>query len=138
MLEEHGARRRSHLGAPSGRAVGNLFACALAFLGLWAAFVESGVLWPALIGAGAMALCAFVWPELLVPLARTWMSIGAALHRVFSPILIAVLFVAAVVPMSLIYRILRRDRMKRRYDPSAPTYWVSRSAKAASSWTKQF
>lgn len=48
---------------------------------------------------------------------------GAALGRVFGPLLLAVLFFLVVTPVGLVLRLVGRDLLQLRRDPRAPSYW---------------
>jgi hypothetical protein len=54
---------------------------------------------------------------------RAWTALGAALGRVVSPAVLAVLYFLVVTPFGLVSRLLRRDRLGLRPDPEAGTYW---------------
>jgi hypothetical protein len=77
--------------------------------------------WLASIG-GAMFVVA------LVPVAGRlayigWMTVGVALGRVTSPIVLLVVYVMLVVPVGLAFRLLRRDTLRRRLDEASGSYW---------------
>lgn len=71
------------------------------------------------------AILAIAAPNLLTPLNRAWMQFGALLHRIVSPIVLAVLFFVVITPFGLVMRVMKRDplRLSRHEDRS---YWVDR------------
>ena len=52
-----------------------------------------------------------------------WMTLGVALGRVTSPIVLLVVYVLLVVPVGVAFRFLRRDMLRRRPDEGARSYW---------------
>lgn len=77
-------------------------------------------------------------PTLLAPLQRIWLAIGLALHRVMSPIVLAVVFFVGVTPFAVLVRVLHPQLARRiRPNASASTYWIARDA-GASPMDQQF
>jgi hypothetical protein len=62
----------------------------------------------------------------LAPLNHAWMKLGAALHKVVSPVVMGVMFFGLFTPMGWVMRRLGWDAMKRSYDPKAGSYWIRR------------
>jgi hypothetical protein len=82
-------------------------------LGLWAAAALCGLL-------------AAVAPAALRPLYVALLVITWPIGFVVSHVIMAVLFYGLFTPIALIFRLMRRDAMQRRFDPSATTYWTPR------------
>jgi hypothetical protein len=93
----------------------------------------------ALATAAALAAAAAIRPSLLRPFNRLWFEFGRAIHRVVEPVLMALIFAGAIVPLAMLMRLFGRDalRLKRTGDA---TYWIARQppGPAAGSLTKQF
>src|SRR5436190_4305392 len=77
--------------------------------------------------AGAFLLLALVRPALLTPLNIAWTKLGLLLNKVTSPVLLAIVFYAGVLPTGLLMRALGKDPMRRTRDPKATSYWIPRS-----------
>jgi hypothetical protein len=92
--------------------------------------------WALLASAGLAAIAAIL-PRVLRPFNRVWTRIGLLLNRVTSPVLLAVVYYAAVVPTGLVMRALGRDPMRRARDPQAGSYWITRQS-APGPMTRQF
>lgn len=82
-------------------------------------------LW-ALAVAGAALAAALVKAELLAPLHRVWFKLGLLLHRIVSPVVLALLFYGVVTPTGLILRVLGKDPLRLRFDRGAASYWIPR------------
>jgi hypothetical protein len=66
-------------------------------------------------------------PGLLTPLNRAWMKLADLLHWITSPIILGVLFYALFTPVALLMKLIKRDALKRGFDPTLATYWNTRS-----------
>jgi hypothetical protein len=73
-----------------------------------------------------LSVFAIVRPAIVSPLAEAWADPGHLLGRVTTPIVLAIVFAAVVVPLGLFMRALGKDVLKLRRDASASTYWVER------------
>lgn len=72
----------------------------------------------ALLGiAGAMR------PHWVRPVYRAAMIFSHRVGGVVGKVLLALLFVAAIIPLGLLLRLAGRDLLERRRDPRAATYW---------------
>jgi hypothetical protein len=89
------------------------FGHADAGLGVWAA------------GAVAAGVYAAIRP-LRLPMYLAWMNLFFPLGWVVSHAVLVVVFFGVVTPVALAMRLVRYDPMKRRLEPSAPTYWTGR------------
>ena len=98
------------------------------------------VRWWAVVPAAAVLLLWLVRPRWLTPLNRVWVRLGALLGRVTTPLITGLLFFLGVTPLAWLYRLLGKDPLARRFDRSAPSYWVQRrpSGPAPESMQRQF
>jgi hypothetical protein len=83
--------------------------------------------WAASI-AIVFALLALLWPKRLAVPNRLWLRFGLLLHAVISPIVLALLFYAAIVPIGLLKRIFGNDALRLRADRAADSYWITRDS----------
>jgi hypothetical protein len=65
-------------------------------------------------------------PSALASLNRGWMKLGAAMHRVVSPVVMGLLYFGLFTPMGFAMRLFGWDAMKRTWDPAAKSYWSRR------------
>ena len=68
--------------------------------------------------------CPSRWTTRLAPLNRLWARFGAVLHDIVNPVIMGLLFVTSIVPIGLLMRLLGKDFLRLRRDPSAATYWI--------------
>jgi len=76
--------------------------------------------------AAAFAVVAYAAPNVLAPLNCLWAKLGHLLHMIVSPLFLAVLFYGCVVPVGFLMRLSGKDPMRRRFEPSAESYWIVR------------
>jgi hypothetical protein len=114
----------------SGRAFGFVLAVVFLLLALWP-LLERGSphrsprVW-AIAVAAAFALCAWLAPRLLAPLNRLWLRFGDLLHKIISPVALAVVFFGVITPIAFLMRLFRRDTLLLHRRSARPSYWVRR------------
>ena len=138
-METKQPNRESEIVLPSNRSFGLLFVIVFLIVAVWPLFFGGGLrLWAVAVSA-LFALAALVVPGILTPLNRLWMKFGAVLHRIVSPIVLAILFFVVITPYGLVMRAFKRDPLRLRREAS-DTYWVDRSppGPAPDSMDKQF
>lgn len=110
----------------SERSFGLVFASVFAIFALLPLWHERPLRGWALGIAAAFLLVALLRSALLAPLNRLWFRFGLALGAMMTPVMMALLFVAAVIPTALALKLFRKDPMLRRLSPEAETYWERR------------
>ena len=73
--------------------------------------------------AGPLVLALSLVPRVGRLLYVLWMGLGLTIGAVTSPILLFVVYVLLVVPVGIVFKLRRRDAMKRALDARAETYW---------------
>ena len=71
-------------------------------------------------------LLAIFRPKYLLPFYVVISAIGLPIGIVVSFVILAVLYFGVFTPIALIFRLLGRDALHRRFDASAKTYWTPR------------
>jgi hypothetical protein len=83
--------------------------------------------WRWTIGIAAVFLAATLFhPAGLKPLNRLWHKFGMLLHRVISPIVMALVFFGTVLPTGLVMRMLGKDPLRLKRLPNVDSYWIER------------
>lgn len=73
---------------------------------------------------GVLALAA---PRLLSVANRLWYRFGLLLHAIINPVILGVLFFAAVTPVGLAMRAAGKRLLQRRFEPDSKSYWIHRN-----------
>lgn len=111
---------------PSNRSFGTLFVVVFALVGTYG-WWRAHATYPWAFALSALTLVVtLAKPDWLAPANRAWMKFGEILNRIVSPIALGIIFFGVLTPMALAMRLVGRDTMKRRFEPSALTYWVER------------
>lgn len=119
-----------------GLIVGSIFL----LIGLWplAVRAEPLRLWVVGIAAG-LVLPAVLFPKVLTPIYRLWMTIGDALGWINTRIILSLVFYALFTPIGVIRRVLlKKDPLHLAFEPEAETYRVVRPPRPHSHIERQF
>ena len=82
--------------------------------------------WIWLAIAAAFGLAAWVYPSSLRPLNYLWFRFGLLLHRIVSPLVMAIIFFGAVLPIGLLMRLFGNRPLTPGFERDAASYWVRR------------
>ncbi|HEV2714771.1 MAG TPA: SxtJ family membrane protein, partial [Terriglobales bacterium] len=84
-------------------------------------------LW-SLIVAGFFFGAAFFSPHIFSLPNRLWFRFGLLLGKILTPMIMGTLFLVAVLPVALVLRLLGKDTMRLRPDPSLQSYWLPKAS----------
>jgi hypothetical protein len=111
---------------PSDRNFGFTMAAVFALIGGYGLYKASSH-WPIWLGIAAVfAIVTVVRPQLLGPANRAWLKLGLLMYKVVNPVIMAILFFGAMLPIGLLMRMSGKDFLRLARDPSAPSYWLPR------------
>lgn len=115
-----------HIRGSTDRSFGLVFAAVFAVIGLWPLTSGGRVAAWWLVPSGGFLIVALLRPGLLHPLNRLWTRFGLLLSKVVNPVVMALLFFVAVMPMGFLMRALGKDLLRLRFEPQAKSYWIER------------
>jgi hypothetical protein len=118
--------KKELLKTPTDRSFGFTFAVVFGLLGTWLVWHSSAYGWPAFGVGAAFAVVALTIPRVLHPLNVVWMRFALLLNKIVSPIVLGVIFFGIFMPVSLIFRAIRRDALRRKFDSALTSYWIDR------------
>jgi saxitoxin biosynthesis operon SxtJ-like protein len=110
----------------SNRAFGAVFTAVFLIVALWPLASGHSPRGWALAVSGLLLLITVATPSWLTVPNRLWMKFGLLLHRVISPVVLAILFYVVVTPMGLIMRAFGKDPLRLKREGSDPSYWIKR------------
>jgi hypothetical protein len=119
--------RASDVKAGSERAFGVVSAGVFLLIALWPLREGAGPRFWALALAALFLAAAVLAPGALAPLNRIWFRFGMLLHRIVSPLVMALLFFLTVTPTALILRLAGKDLLRLKFDRAAKSYWIERA-----------
>ncbi len=109
----------------------------LAALNAW----RGGHSWTVTGSLAALFLtAALLYPAALAPLNRAWFKFGLLLHKVVTPIVMALVFYGTVLPTGLVMRAIGKRPLRLSRQPELKSYWIVREppGPAAESMKDQF
>lgn len=112
---------------PSDRSFGFTMAAVFALIGSFGLYKASSHA-PIWLCVAAVFTGLTLWrPETLNPANRAWLKLGLLMHRVVNPVIMAILFFGAMLPIGLAMRLFGKDFLKLARDRALPSYWQPRS-----------
>lgn len=122
-----GEARSSEPKLGADRSFGIVFAIAFSIIGIWPLSTGGSLRSWALFMGFLFFLAAFFAPSILRPLNRVWFRLSVMLGRITNPIVMGIIFFAAVLPTALLSQLLRKDPLQLKIDRSAKSYWILRA-----------
>jgi ABC-type Fe3+-siderophore transport system permease subunit len=119
-------RRPASSAGGSDRGFGLVFAVVFMIIGLFPLWSGTPPYAWALVLAAAFLMLALAWPRALHPLNRLWTAFGLALHKIVSPVILAILYYGTVVPTGVALKLFGKDPLQRRFDVTRSSYWIMR------------
>jgi hypothetical protein len=99
------------------------------FVLLWGLAIVSAIV--ALAAGTAILLCTLVWPRAARIIYVTLSAVGLPIGFVMSFVLLGAFYFLLLTPLALLFRLIGRDPLHRRFDPGASSYWVLRKPTAS-------
>jgi len=120
------------------RQFGFLVGAVFTVIGLWPLVFrgEPLRLWAIVIG-GLLIACGGILPAVLWPVHKGWMWAGHILGWINTRILLGIVFYALVTPIGLVFRLMGKDPMSKRFNESN-TYRVVRPPRPPAHMKYQF
>ena len=78
------------------------------------------------VAAGGLVVLAVAWPRGLRPVHLALTAVGFVVGGLVSYVMLAAVYFGLFTPIALIFRLIGRDALCRRFDRSAETYWQAR------------
>lgn len=126
MANHEDLRREDDAVQGSDRSFGIVFTVVFALLGLWQLSHGRNSAWWLLAVSLVLLALALLRPGLLAPLNRLWFRFGLLLHRIVSPLVMAVLFFGSILPVAMLMRLCGKRPLQLRFEPKAESYWIRR------------
>jgi hypothetical protein len=132
--------REDKLAAGSERSFGFVFAAFFSIVGAAAAWNQArGYGWWIALGFLCAAVAWFA-PSVLKPLNLLWFRFGLLLHRIVSPVMLALMFFLVFTPVGWCMRLFGKRPFALAADPARKSYWIHRAPPGpeSTSFDRQF
>ena len=100
-------------------------------------YLNSNINYYLFFGSIGVFIISFVRPRWFSLFSFVWFKFGTLLSFVLSPIILFSIFFFLITPMSLIFKILKKDLLKTNFLISTKTNWINRE-RQPKSMNKQF
>ncbi len=128
---------KSKIKMSSNRNFGLVFFFVFLIISLWPLLNDNSLrVWAIFVAVLFLAL-GLINSKFLTPLNIAWFKFGLFLGSIIAPIVMAIIFFLVITPTGFFMKILGKDLLNKKYDPSKKTYWINRD-KTKSSMKEQF
>ena len=110
----------------SERNFGIVFSVAFLFFSFYPNFSYEKVRLWSLVVSVLFFLISIFQPSILKSLNFLWFKFGILLGRIISPIIMALVFVFAIIPTGIIIRFMGKDPLQRKFLKNKNSYWIPR------------
>tara|TARA_S200000501_G_C20608342_1_gene649107 strand:- start:114 stop:515 length:402 start_codon:yes stop_codon:yes gene_type:complete len=74
----------------------------------------------------AFFFTALLFPSLLILPNRLWAKFGILIGKIFSPLIMAVVYLLGVLPIAIFLKLFKKDVLNTKYHREANTYWIQK------------
>jgi hypothetical protein len=121
------------------RSFGLTVSAGFATIALWPAVFHGQNSRTELLGVSLLlSAVALVFPRGLKPFYGVWMTIGETLGWVNSRVILSVVYYVLIVPTGAVRRMMGKDPMRQKFEPTAETYKIPRGKRPASHMQRQY
>lgn len=89
--------------------------------GRWSAPVALWIL------AGVVGMSGLLFPRIVRPVYLVWMKLTSPIGWLVSYGALGLIYFGAITPLALLFRLIDRDPMNRKFERSTRSYWVART-----------
>ena len=120
----------------SNRSFGIVFATVFLIISLYPLLNDQNTRTWALIISLIFLILGLLNSSLLTPLNKIWFKFGILLSKIFSPLIMGIIFFLVVTPIGIFMRILGKDLLNLKFNKSS-SYWIKKE-NTKTSMKKQF
>ncbi|NTU77692.1 MAG: hypothetical protein HGA90_07790 [Alphaproteobacteria bacterium] len=126
MAEEERLKSYRKIKKASDKSFGFVFSAVFCVVGFYPLLGGGAVRWWSLALALAFLGLSLFAARWLAPLNKIWSQAGTGLQVVVNPVIMGLLFYAALVPMALLLKLGGKNLLRLNFEKEAKSYWISR------------
>ena len=116
---------------------GFVFALVFFFIGIYLIFNNNSFLYLAFIISFTFFIFSFLLPKIFFIPSKLWLKFSTLLSKLMLPLLMWLIYMIAIVPVGLVFKLILKDPLKLKKNSSTSTYWINRKV-SETSMTEQF
>ena len=117
--------KKQNIELPSNRSFGIVFFIFFLIISLYPLLDDNGIRYWSLILSLFFLILGLINSKLLSPLNKLWFKFGIFLGKVFSPLIMGIIFFLVVTPIGLIMRFIGKDILNLKFNDDK-SYWVEK------------
>ncbi len=120
----------------SEKSFGIVFSILFMIIAIYPIFIGSSLNIIFFIISIAFIILSFIFPSIFIYPNLIWFKFGKLLGLIISPIVLSIVYLSVIMPIGIVFKIIRKDPLEKSFDSSKKTYWKDKST--SSSMKDQF
>ena len=111
----------------SNKSFGIVFSIIFLLIALYPLIKSSDIRFWSLLISAIFFFLGLINSFILTPLNKLWFQFGLILGKIFSPIIMGIIFFFVVIPKVLLMKILKKDLINLKFNNQIKTYWIEKN-----------
>tara|TARA_B100000965_G_scaffold124007_1_gene102614 strand:- start:18408 stop:18803 length:396 start_codon:yes stop_codon:yes gene_type:complete len=120
----------------SEKSFGIVFSIIFMIIALYPLFVNSSINLIFLTFSIIFIILSFIFPSIFKYPNLIWFKFGRLLGFIISPIILSIVYLSVMMPIGIIFKIIKKDPLEKLFDSNQKTYWKEKIS--SSSMRDQF
>ena len=120
----------------SEKSFGIVFAIVFMMIALYPLFFNSSINLTFFTFSVIFIILSFIFPSIFKYPNLIWFKFGKLLGLIISPIILSIVYLSVIMPIGIIFKIIRKDPLEKLFNPNQKTYWKDKVS--SSSMKDQF
>ena len=107
----------------SEKSFGIVFSIIFMIIALYPLFVNSSINITFLTFSIIFIILSFIFPSIFKYPNIIWFKFGRLLGLIISPIILSTVYLSVIMPISIIFKIIKKDPLEKSFNSNQKTYW---------------
>jgi len=107
----------------SEKSFGIVFSIIFMIIALYPLFINSSINLTFLTISIIFIILSFVFPSIFKYPNLIWFKFGRLLGFIISPIILSIVYLSVIMPIGIIFKIIKKDPLEKLFDSNQKTYW---------------